>query len=249
VFFPVIGRFPDSTYTLDGRTYPIGVHGFARDREFELVQQEEHALGWRLVSDDATLKSYPFRFELRVGYRLEANHVVVDYVVRNEDAGTMWFSIGGHPGFNCPFGTDGAMEDYVLEFEKPERVSRRIVQDGFLAPEPEPFLDGERVVHLSKELFKRLAIVLTGVRSKHVTLKSPKSRRSVTVHFDGFPYLAIWSPPAGGSLVCIEPWQGVLPTRGSGKDLTEREGIRGLEPGREARFTFSIAIEGGREPA
>jgi galactose mutarotase-like enzyme len=244
VFFPIIGRLENSTYALGGETFQMGVHGFARDSEFELVQQEEHLLCWRLAENESTLRSYPFRFELRVCYRLEENRVRVEYIVRNSDARTLWFSIGGHPGFGCPFGTDGAMEDYILSFEKPEKVGRRIVQDGFLSPRPEPFLDDENVVHLSKDLFKRLAIVLEGVRSRYVTLKSPKSRRSVTVRFEGFPYLALWSPPAGGPLVCIEPWQGVLPTKGAGRELKEREGINSLEPGREARSSFSITVGG-----
>ena len=245
VFFPIIGRLENSTYELNGETYQMGVHGFARDNEFSLVEQDDHLLGWRLTENDATLKSWPFRFELLVRYGLEGATIRVEYVVRNTDVRTLWYSIGGHPGFNCPFGADGTMEDYLLQFEKPEKVSRRFVQDGFLSPAPEPFLDGESVIHLSKDLFKRLAIVLEGVTSRYVTLKSPKSRRSVTVGFEGFPYLAFWSPPAGGALLCIEPWQGVLPTKGIGRELKERKGINALDPGREARCAFTIAIGGG----
>jgi galactose mutarotase-like enzyme len=245
VLFPIIGRLENGTYDLGDRTYRMSMHGFARDSEFELVQQEGQLLRYRLAESESTLEIYPFRFELLVCYRLDGNRIHVEYLVRNNDRRTLWFSIGGHPGFNCPFGTDGSPEDYMLEFEIREHVGRRIVQDGFLSLRTEPFLEGENVIHPSKILFKRPALVLEGVRSRYVTLKSPKSRRSVTVFFEGSPYLAFWSPAASGSLLCIEPWHGVLPTKGRGRDLRKREGINALLPGRDARFCYSIAINRG----
>jgi galactose mutarotase-like enzyme len=242
VFFPVIGKLENSRYILDGQTYEMGVHGFARDSEFTLTNSCEGRAGFRLSENETTLGRYPFKFNLDLDYTLEDRKIEVSYTVTNRDVKTMPFSIGGHPGFICPFEPGESMDDYVLEFERRETLGRRIVQDGFLTAQEEPFMIDTDTVHLSKQLFERLAIVLRGVRSSHVTLRSPRGNRYVTVTFGGFTYIAFWSPASGGDLLCIEPWHGVLPTKGAGEELGSREGINFLAPGGQARYSFSILI-------
>ena len=36
VLFPFVGRSKNDQYTYQGKTYPMGQHGFARDRQFEV---------------------------------------------------------------------------------------------------------------------------------------------------------------------------------------------------------------------
>jgi galactose mutarotase-like enzyme len=43
--------------------------------------------------------------------------------VKNLDSKTMYFSLGGHPAFNCPLDNDESYTDYVLEFENPKKVN------------------------------------------------------------------------------------------------------------------------------
>ena len=207
-----------------------------------LTHRREGTVGFRLSESETTLGRYPFKFDLDIAYTLEGARIEVAYAVTNRDAKSMPFSIGGHPGFICPFEPGESMDDYVLEFEKRETLGRRIVQDGFLSTLEEPFMVDTDTVRLSKQLFARLAIVLKGAKSSRVTLRSTRGNRSVTVDFGGFPYLAFWSPFPGGDLLCIEPWQGVLPTRGAGDELGNREGIKLLAPGGQANYAFSILI-------
>ena len=72
---------------------------------------------------------------------------------------------------------------------------------------------------------------------------SDRSGRRVRVEFPGFPYLGIWSATGGAPFVCIEPWFGVAPTHGAGRDLSLKEGIRSLEPGRTFDCRYRIAVD------
>ena len=52
LLFPIVGKLGDDSYRLDGRDYVLPQHGFARRRQFALV---EHAPGRALfrLEDDA----------------------------------------------------------------------------------------------------------------------------------------------------------------------------------------------------
>ena len=64
VLFPNVGSFYKKSYRLDGKTYQIGQHGFARDMEFSCISCTENRAAHRLCSDAATREKYPFDFVL-----------------------------------------------------------------------------------------------------------------------------------------------------------------------------------------
>ena len=39
VLFPLVGSLREGSFLLDGKRYPMGQHGFARDMEFQLKSQ------------------------------------------------------------------------------------------------------------------------------------------------------------------------------------------------------------------
>ena len=77
VLFPFVGKVTGGFYTYDGQKYPMGQHGFARDREFLFVKQDETEICHRLVSDETSKKIYPFDFELEIVHKLEGKCVTV----------------------------------------------------------------------------------------------------------------------------------------------------------------------------
>ena len=85
------------------KEYPMGQHGFARDMEFDLKRQTDSEIRLELKANEESLAKYPFRFRLEIGYVLENSSVSVLWKVINEDKKPMYFSIGGHPAFMCPF--------------------------------------------------------------------------------------------------------------------------------------------------
>lgn len=62
VLFPFVGKVNGGFYTHKGVKYPMGQHGFARDNEFECIENTENKTVHRLVSTEETKKSLPVRF-------------------------------------------------------------------------------------------------------------------------------------------------------------------------------------------
>lgn len=102
VLFPIVGSLWDKHFRVNGREYEMGQHGFARDMDFRLVSEREDEMWFELNSSPETLAKYPYKFTLRIGYRLEANKIHVMWEVSGDDSQTMWFQIGAHPAFYLP---------------------------------------------------------------------------------------------------------------------------------------------------
>jgi galactose mutarotase-like enzyme len=242
ILFPVVGRLAEGMVRLDGREYALPQHGFARDEEFEFAGATFDSAVFRLRDRPELLARYPFHFELTVRYQLTDASVAVTYEVRNPQSTDLWFSIGAHPGFACPLIPRHSFDDYVLEFDESENCRRHIIDNGLIRRETEPLLKNERVIHLDAHLFDNDAIVLKGLKSGGVTMKSPRTGRYVRVEFPGWPYLGIWSKPGGAPFLCIEPWYGIADSVDFRGDLAEKEGILRLEPNGEFRCEYRILI-------
>lgn len=242
ILFPIVGKLVDNKYILDGKTFTMGQHGFARDMDFEIVSQTEEKLSFVLHSTEETLVKYPYPFTLLVKYTLEGNSVRVTYKVINTGNSTLYFSIGAHPAFNWPFTPSENQTDYYLEFEQMETLHSLILKDGVISNDTKPVLENANTIPLAKELFNDDALILKDFTSENVSIKSKASNQSVTVQYKGFPYLGIWSKPDGAPFVCIEPWYGIADTQNSTGILKEKEGIQKLELGMEFVCEYIITI-------
>jgi galactose mutarotase-like enzyme len=241
VLFPIVGRLIDDEYIMDDQTYHLPSHGFARNMEFELIDQGDKHVEFRSLANDKTLQNYPRRFELVIGYTLNGNECIIEYKVRNKDNKIMYFSIGAHPGFRCPLQTGECFEDYYLEFPQKETVYKYILEQGLLSTRTEMVLNDDNIIPLSYDIFKEDALIFKDLQSNSVTLKSRKSTKTVTVKFTGFTYHGIWSKPNGNApFICIEPWYGIADTVGGDKQFTHKEGILSLQP--EECFTCQYSI-------
>jgi galactose mutarotase-like enzyme len=230
VCFPIVGSLADGHYKFQHAHYPLPIHGFARDKEFTKIVEKSGQLIYRLRYDAETLAVYPFKFQFDIGYYLKDTGIKIEYKVYNLDATDLAFSVGGHPGFNCPLASGEKFEDYELVFEHEEFVERQFVDKGLRAGRRELLLAGQRVLPLSTQLFNQGVIILTNLKSKAVSLRSRKSDRSISIHFEGFPYLGIWSASGGAPFVCIEPWCGITDNAGPSRDIFQKEGVRRLAP-------------------
>lgn len=212
--FPFVGRLTNNSYQYMGRTYSMGIHGFAASMQFEAVNQTEDCLTLELNSSLLTLVQYPFDFRFRIQYRLCGSTLNVTYQVHNLGQNTMPFGIGGHPGFNVPLVGTEQFEDYELEFAcpcQPDRVG--FSPSVFLSGHDEAYpLRENRFIDLKHSLFDEDAVILKNM-AREVTLRSKRSGRGVTVSYPDLPYLGIWHwPKTDAPYVCIEPWSS-LPSR------------------------------------
>ena len=242
LLFPIVGSLPDDRYTYQEKSYEMGLHGFAALLQFTAVERKPERVFYEARYNEATLEQYPFKFDLGIGYTLQGNTIGVKFAVSNLDTDFMLFSIGAHPFFQCPFYPGESMDDYLLLFETAETVQRRIKGDILLTGSAEPLLNSAREVRLSHELFARGAIILEGLQSRWVELRSPNHQKSIRVDFTGFPYLGIWS--FGNSpFVCIEPWHGIDSTVDDPHDFTLKEGLIRLKPGGCFTCEYGITVE------
>ncbi len=81
------------------------------------------------------------------------------------------------------------------------------------------------------------------MKSNKITLKNKKNTKQITVGFDNFPYLGIWSMEGGAPFVCIEPWYGVTSRKGSKVQLDKKEGILSLPSGKMFECSYTITID------
>ena len=58
VLFPNVGKYYGGYFTYNGKEYPMGQHGFARDTEFKEVAAGEDFVTYRLSSNETTKKEY-----------------------------------------------------------------------------------------------------------------------------------------------------------------------------------------------
>lgn len=242
VLFPIVGRLPDNRYQHQDQQYSLGQHGFARDREFELLHQSATELTLELRADAESRAMYPFDFVLRISYRLAGSTLTIGWEVENPGAAELLFSIGAHPAFRCPLRPDELFEDYEFVFDHPVTLERHLLEGGLLNGQTAPLLHEQSVLPLRYELFADDALVFQHFDFTHLTLRSRRSGRSVRVRFDGFPYLGLWTPRPGAPFVCIEPWQGIASAITGSRELSDKEGILSLTPGQQFLTSYSITV-------
>ena len=69
VLFPIVGQIKDSKAEIEGQIYKMSQHGFARDMEFNQIEENHYVLTY----NEETLKKYPYKFELHVIYQIIDN--------------------------------------------------------------------------------------------------------------------------------------------------------------------------------
>jgi galactose mutarotase-like enzyme len=233
VLFPFVGKLKNDTYEWNGKSYPMPQHGFARDREFNLLEKNGAKMVMELTDDEESYIFFPFRFNLQVEYVLQDKKLSCHYHILNPGIEALYFSIGAHPAFLCDLNSECS-----IEFEKPETVSRYILEKGLITDHAESVLDNSKKLALNKSLFDRDAIVFRNLRSESLVLHSKFS--SMKFSWYNMPYFGIWTKPGTDKFVCLEPWAGIADHKDSTGKLMEKEGIRKLEPGETMSCGFSI---------
>ncbi len=236
VLFPIVGTLLDNKYRVDGKEYELFRHGLARKRDFDVKAQSDGRLILTQRWNEETLKQYPFRYEFDIAFLLDGKTLTVEHTIRNLGDGTMYFSVGAHPGFNCEIGD-------VLEFEQEEDavVNEMIDEDSILYDRhfPSP-IDG-KIFTISAHIFDKDAHVLSHLKSKSCTLKHQHSAETVEFTFGDAPYLGLWAKP-GAPYVCIEPWYGINDNRDRKADFSQKRAIEQLAPGEAFTFRWSAKI-------
>ena len=241
VLFPIVGKLKRNQTIINGRTYEILQHGFARDMEFEPVTKLDNFHSYVLKSNKYTMARYPFDFELYNTYRQEENKLIFIYKVINTGNSNMPIGLGSHPAFKIDQ-DDLKRGNYYLEFAEEEtRAHFLYLIDGLVGTEyAKNILEGNRRISLNEHTFDNDAIIVKGIQNKKISLKNSRTRKTVlTMDFNGWPYLGIWSKP-GAPFICLEPWMSTADRIFSTNVFAKKPDMITLTPGEEFENKFSV---------
>ncbi len=232
VLFPVVGKYKNGKSTYNGKEYHSGQHGFARDSEFTLIEKTESKLSFELLSNEETLKQYPFNFRLVCSFELNNDRIIVGWNVENIDDKNIYFSIGAHPAFYCNKG------ETILTMNG-ENLKYNLINADGLYTTPKYDIENSFVLHDS--VFDNDALIIENSEVNEISLID-NNKKYLTVKFDA-PLFGIWSPAKKNApFVCIEPWYGRCDAENFNGDITEREWSNSLEVGETWYKEYEIII-------
>jgi len=244
VIFPFVARLKDGFYTIDGQEFRMEIHGLIRKTVLNVAEHTHISVTMEMVSDTETLKKYPFPFVFHVIYRLEGNRLVTAYRIQNTGTHTMYFGVGGHPGYQI----DGEEKDgktdtsgNLIVFDKPVNLRK------YTGDETNFFITGTAdyaytdKLDLGKQLFVDDALILQNPKVDfELRRKSGTVIRFENVHS---PVLAFWSKKDSGAYVCIEPWWGLPDSNPPIREMSCKLLINALDAGKEFFASYDTLIK------
>ncbi len=225
--FPMVGSTWDKKLHINGREYVTGNHGFARHSDFTCIEHDDTHLIMELKDSEETRKQFPFSFTMHILYTLQQNELLIHYEITNDSADPMPFNFGLHPAFNCPLDPQKKFEEYHLELDHPETV---VLLDKEL--------EDTSSIPLNRDDLQK-TIIITNPKSTEASLTDGSHK--VTVHYEGYEWLAFWSPKA--PFVCIEPWHSHTDFGEVKVPFEQREGTVTLAPHHRWTTDYSIRVE------
>lgn len=241
VLFPTVGKSKKNQTIINGKTYEMQQHGFARDMEFEPITKLDNFHSYVLRSNQKLIDKFPYEFSLYVTYRMDENKLTTIYKVINEGDTDMPFGIGGHPAFKIDL-NELQNENYCIEFEEDEnKIHFLYLVDGLVGTEyAKNIMDDKRRITLTRHTFDDDAIIMKGLTSKRVSLvKKDTGKKMLTLDYTGFPYLALWSKP-NAPFICIEPWKTTADTVKASGVFRQKGDIILIQPKEAYECKFTV---------
>ncbi|MDY7022123.1 MAG: aldose epimerase [Cyanobacteriota bacterium] len=197
-----------SVYTLDGQTYQLKQHGFARTLPWFVTQQSTEngaSLTVSLKSNDQTRAVYPFDFELNYIYTLRGNTLDLRYRHTNLSSEPMPFATGIHPYFSV---TDKTK----LEFDLPSTQFKEKGDSTVQTFSGEFDFDQDEIDVAFSNLSKPSAVVT-----------DPSRNLKLTFNWDErYSTLVFWTVK-GKDFYCLEPWSSPRKALNTGESLLKAE--------------------------
>jgi len=252
VLFPFVGKLNNLAFRYEGREYTgVPQHGYARDCVFTLTEQTDDTIWFELVSDDFWAEKYPYKFKLRIGYKLEGSKVHVLWNVINTNDTDMYFSIGAHPAFWCGIdsgdfvaGSDDCKPGCIIDFntDMKELTCQGLTDKGIVGAGIKKVPLNKGTLEITESLFDDDALVMESGSLNAVSLIDKNGKGIIKVSFTA-PMLGVWSPVGKKApFVCIEPWYGRCDRESFTGTLQEREHGNCLKPGCEFFEEYVIEV-------
>ena len=242
ILFPAVGKPFNNEIRIDGKSFTMKQHGFARDCDFKALGD-----GRFLLSNDTPRDNYPYRFRLEVCYRLERTAVMAAWTVTNCDDRDMHFQIGAHPGFMLPdYNPADPVHGYVRFLDRmgnllaPVMVSS--LDDGNRVPLPRP-VEVPSVMPVTNDSFAHDALIFEQGQVATTVLCDKSGSAFLSVSCPQAEAFGVWAPHKPGCpFVCLEPWCGICDPKGFADDIANRTYNHRLSPNESYHFDYTIAI-------
>ena len=192
LLFPWAGRIKNGYFTNRGKTYEGNIHGFIAHTEHRCTAESADTLSFEASSSADTLNLFPYDFRLVQTFKLENTKLTHTVEVTNTGAETMFFGLGFHPGFICPFAQEKTAADnnnaagkvknaadYELVFDtaqSPDLID--LTKNGLPSGKKSSFMHNKSSIGLSDDLFRGSTICLCGLNAESIVLREKPSRQS-----------------------------------------------------------------------
>ena len=245
VLFPVVGKPCNNELHVDGKSYPMKQHGFARDSVFEQVASDR-GLRFRMKETDRH-EVYPYRFGLEVTYIIEGKSLWVSWYVENRDNREMYYQIGAHPAFLLPdYRQEDDIHGYVQYGYEGEAVSPLLtsrLDDGNRVARENGGVRLPGVMPIKRDTFAHDALMIENRQVTEATLCDKHGDKVLGVYCHDADAFGIWAPDKEGCpFVCLEPWQGICDRKGFTGDISQRDLIRAIQPGDHGHFEYKTTL-------
>ncbi|MEB3217920.1 MAG: aldose epimerase [Nostocales cyanobacterium 94392] len=205
ILFPICGNLPEDTYTVNGQTFTLKQHGFARNLPWgvsEEVTVDHVCLKLALHSNEETKKVYPFDFQVNFTYQLHGNTLTIIQEFTNKSSEPMPFSVGFHP--------------YFLTYDKS--------QLEFDIPSVEFQEKGSPEIHSFNGNFDfssdEIDVAFNKLSGKSASVTDQGRNLKITLEYDdNFSTLVFWTVK-GKDFYCLEPWSGPRNAMNTKENLT-----------------------------
>lgn len=241
--FPHVARLKDGYYEVDGKQFELPIHGFCKLKDFVIKKHSSEHLEMVIQFDEETLSMYPYKFEFTVLFELNQNKLCVTYNVKNLDNKTIYYGIGGHPGFALDGSTNENGSDISgnsIILNKNNGLEKVVLDDSnYFVRGFEKYPLKDNVIHLSKEIFANDAIILKNNFGGAILERKNGSK----ILFESESnYLAFWTHAKFGEYVCFEPWWTLPDDENPNRELKDKSSIISLGVGESKEHTYSIKV-------
>lgn len=241
ILFPIVGKATDDTIRVDGRSYPMEKHGFARRMAFEVVEAGAAHAVFALDDNAETRAHYPFAFRLEIAFRIDAATLAIDVTIANPGDVPLPASFGFHPALAWPLPYGAPRADHRITFAADEPEALRVLDDdGTVSAERRGSPLESHVLRLADALFERDALIWDHVRSDRVTYGADTGPQ-LEIAFPDTPMLGIWTKP-GARFMCVEPWHGIADPTGFAGEFREKPGVFEIAPRGTKRICMRVTL-------
>jgi galactose mutarotase-like enzyme len=223
VLFPICGPLAGGNCQIDGKTYSMKQHGFARNLPWSVLNcqagEQSASISLRLESNDVTRAQYPFDFKVDFTYRLSPKGLAIEQRYENLSDRPMPFYAGFHPYFAAPQKQAVKLDVAAAKY------------DDFLSGQlrdVEPVIDFDTAPEINGAFHN--------VDNNRVRFDNFGQGRALEILFEPpYKHVVIWALK-DKPFICVEPWMGL------NNSLNTGESVSHLAPGAHLETAVSFNV-------